>query len=395
LEPQQLLDVDAIADRARSLWREARDHATTARVELFVKVAVRSRVTRDLNRISTRFDQVLESGLAVRTFERRRDHAGFAAAAGLSADAVRWAVDTACAFRTQAPASSPCATDGVAAERWDIDAAVTLPTEESLIEGLLMRPRLEWIEAGTTVEVLIGNEGWLAVRRRHRLWALAGGPRSRLVAQRGIEGWERLLDGSSNDSVKSSGTSTNLEVLVLTPDAAAPVVAALVAAFHGRGASRVGALGRGWDIADEPVRNDGLAGGSFDDAGFATSRCQLAKDGVWVGRLEGPGTLRRASFRDPPTEAPSNLCMPFGPVETAQEDAAIVERCLVLRSSAELWVMEIDLPDPSQVAGMARRWIRVQPKSLLTSCVARLGRPMVTSLGPIVPGLRFEGLLGS
>jgi hypothetical protein len=392
LEPQQLLDVDAIADRARSLWREARDHATTARVELFAKVAVRSRVTRDLNRVNTRFDRVLESGLAVRTFERR-DRAGFAAAAGLSADAVRWAVDTARAFRAQAPASSPCAADGVAAERWDIDAAVTLPTEESLTDGLLMRPRLEWIEAGTTVEVLIGNEGWLAVRRRHRLWALARGPGSRLVAQRGIDGWERLLDGSNNDSVRSPGTSTNLEILILTPDAAAPVVAALVAAFHGSGASPVGALGRGWDIADEPVRNDGLAGGSFDDAGFATSHCPLAKDGVWVGRLEGPGTFRRASFREPPTEAPTNLCMPSGPIKTAQKDAAIVERCLVLRSSAELWVIEIDLPDPGKAGGMERRWIRVQPKSLLASCAARFGRPMVTSLGPIVPALRFEGLL--
>jgi hypothetical protein len=257
-----------------------------------------------------------------------------------------------------------------------------------------MRPHLEWIEAGTTVEVLIGDEGWLAGRRRHRLWAIGGRPGSRLVAQRGIAGWERLLDGASNDSVISPNSSTNLDVLVLNPDAAASVVAALAAAFHGKGAVSVDALGRGWDIADEPVRDDGLAGGSFDDAGFPTACCPLAEDGVWVGRLEGPGTFRRSSFREPPTEGVSNLCMPRGPSATPDAGVAIVERCLVLRPSAELWVMEIDLRDRKQGDRVDRRWIRVQPKSLLASCAGRLGRPTVTSSGPIVPALRFDGLVG-
>jgi hypothetical protein len=395
VEPQQLLEVDAIADRARSLWRDACDHATTAHVELFAKVAVRSRVRRDLNRASVSFDRVFESGLAVRTFEPRRDRAGFAAAAGLSAGVVRWAVDTACAFRAQAPVAAPCASDGVAAERWDLDATVTLPTEESLTVGLLTRPHLEWIEAGTTVEVLVGHEGWLAVRSRHRFWALCGRPASRLVAQRGVADWERLLDGSSNDSVTSTKSSRNLGVVVLSPDAAASVVGALVAAFHGRTGAAVDALGRGWDVADEPVRHDGLAGGSFDDAGFPAASHPLASDGVWVGRLEGPGTFRRASFREPPTEAATNLCMPSGPGELTDDDAAFVERCRVLRPSAELWVLEIDLRGPKESSGTERRWIRIQPKSLLASCAGRLGRPTVTSSGPIVPALRWEGLVVS
>jgi hypothetical protein len=384
-EPALLLDVEAIADRARALWRDACDRATTAHVELFAKVAVRTRVMRDSSRVSARMDRAVESGLALRAFSPRYDHAGFAAASGFSAQIIRWVVDTACAFRAQASVSAPNATDSVADERWDLDASVALPGEAALTNGLLTRPHFEWIEAGTTVEVLIGSEGWLAVRRRHRVWALNADPEASLVAQRGFEGWESLLDGSTGGSSQSQGSSNDPDVLVFTPDAAAPVVAALVTMFHGPDAVPMHAAGIGWRVSDEPNRRDGLAGGSFDDAGFPTTARALAADGVWVGRLDGPGTFRRTSFREPPTESATNLCVPSGPVEFISNGIA-VQRCRIFRPSADLWVIEIDLPDSS------RRWIRVKPESLLAACAARLGRSTVTSSGPIVPALRLEGL---
>jgi hypothetical protein len=387
-----LLDVEEIVDRARALWRDASDRATTAHVEVFAKVAVRSRVTRDLSRVSARFDRAFESGLAVRVFGAHHDHAGFAAASGFSEEVVRWAVDTACAFHAQASASTPGASDSVAGERWDLDASAELPGEAALTDGLLTRPQIEWTEAGTTVEVLIGIGGWLAARRRHRLWALSAGSEARLSAQRGFEGWERMLDSSANDSPEFLSSSNDLEVLLLTPDAAAPVVAALVAAFHGPGAVRVEAAGIGWRVSDEPIRHDGLAGGMFDDAGFPTTTRALADDGVWVGRLDGPGTFRRTSFREPPAESATNLCVPSGPDEILRNGVAVVERCRIFRPSSELWVMEIDLRDPSGGGGVERRWIRVKPQSLLAACAARVGRSMVTSSGPIVPVLRLEGL---
>jgi hypothetical protein len=388
-EPQHLLEVNSIVDCARSLWREACDQATTAHLELFAKVAVRSRATRELSAGYAKFDRVFESGLALRAFAIRRDQAGFAAVSGLSKDAVRWAVDSASAFRAQAPLPAPRASDVVAAERWDLDASESLPDEETLSGGLLTRPQLEWIEAGTTVEVLIGTEGWIAARRRHRVWARS---RKRLVAQRGIAGWERMLDDSSDGSSEPPGSSMKTGALVLTPDAAAPVVEALVTAFHGKGAIPANDLGRGWSVTDEPTRPDGLAGGSFDDVGFPASTRALATDGVWVGRLEGPGTYRRSSFREPPTESATNLCMPSGPSELMFDGCAIVERCRILRPSRELWVMEIDGPGVGNGGGVKRRWIRVKPKSLLSACRARLGRSTVTSSGPIVPALKIEGL---
>ena len=392
-EPAQLLDVEAIADRARTLWRDACYRATTAHVELFAKVAVRTRVTRDPSRLSARSDRALESGLALRAFRARHNHAGFAAASGFSQEVLRWVVDTACAFGAQAPVSAPRVSDSLAEERWDLDASVALPGEAALTNALLTRPHLEWIEAGTTVEVLIGTEGWLAVRRRHRVWALNADPEASLVAQRGFEGWERLLDGSRDDSSKSQGSSNDPD-LVFTPDAAAPVVAALVTAFHGPDAVPMNAAGIGWRVSDEPNRHDGLAGGSFDDAGFPTTARELAADGVWVGRLEGPGTFRRASFREPPTESATNLFVPSGSTEITGKGTAIAERCQILRPSAGIWVMEIDVSDPSGGGGAERRWIRVKPESLLAACAERLGRSTVTSSGPIVPALRLEGLAG-
>ena len=391
LELQQSLDFEAIVDRARSLWRDAADRASTARVELFAKAALRFRVTRDLDGTSATFDRAFESGLALRAFRAGHERAGFAAASGLSDDVLRWAVDTACTYRAQAPASAPHSSDAIAAERRDLDAAICLPSEETLTTGLIARPHLEWIEAGTTIEILIGAEGWLAARRRHRLWALGQGPDAKLVAQRGFAGWEQLLDGlGAHDPFESRALPAGLEALVLTPDAASSVVAALVDAFHGTGSAQWAECGDGWDIVDDPVRSDGLSGGSFDDAGFPAVSRVLAADGVWVERLGGPGTFRRGSFREPPVESATNLVMASGSARSIPARATVARRCRVLRPSPELWVLELDLVDTSNERGMERRWVRVRPRALLAACAARLGKPRVTSEGPIVPALLLE-----
>jgi hypothetical protein len=392
-ESQLTLDIETLVDRARSLWREALSRETTARVELFAKVSFRSKVARDLERAGATLDHAYESGLAVRVLRAGHDHGGFAAASGLSAEVVRWALDTAGTFGAQAPASAPGPSDAVPAERRDLDAETELPTEDSLTAALLSRPSLEWVEAGTTVEVLIGAEGWLAARRRHRVWALGGGAGAGLVAQRGFAGWERLLDGAgADDSFGAHSGSGNLGVLVLAPDAASAVVAALVERFHGTGSAHSTRSGHGWDVADEPIRPEGLAGGSFDDAGFPAVSRVLASDGLWVDRLCGPGTFRRASFREPPTESATNLFMASGETNSIPDAAMVARRCRILRPSSELWVLELDLEDGTRPGGFERRWVRVQPQALLEACASRLGGPKVTPTGPIVPGLLFEGL---
>jgi hypothetical protein len=247
-------DVEAIVDRARSLWRDAKDRASTARVELFAKATTRSRVARDLDGVGARFDRVFESGLALRVFRAGQDRAGFAAATGLSTDVVRWAVDTACTYRAQASAWAPSPSDSVAVERWDLDAACSLPSDGDLSSGLSSRPHFEWIEAGTTVEVLIGAEGWLAARRRHRFWALHAGPGARLVAQRGFAGWEHLLDGPEDcDFARSRADSSKQDTLVLAPDAASSVVAALVTGRGQQAGKRPATAGTSSTIQSGPT----------------------------------------------------------------------------------------------------------------------------------------------
>jgi len=393
LESTQSLDVEALVDRARSLWHDASDRASMARVELFAKAAVRCRVARGLDGTGARSDCVRESGLAIRTFRAGDDHAGFAAASGLSTEVARWVVDAAYAYRAQTPALAPSPSDSVAEERWDLDDAIPLPSEEILTAGLIARPHLEWVEAGTTVEVLIGAEGWLAVRRRHRLWALGGAPEARLVAQRGIANWEQLLDESgAHDRFGSYPVTADFHVLVLTPSAAAPVVAALVESFHGKDSAEWVKSGDGWDVVDEPARLDGLSGGSFDDAGFPAVSRVLAADGFWVGQIGGPGTYRRGSFRQPPEESPSNLVMVARESEALPARAVIARRCRVLRASSDLWVLELDLANVGNGCDLDRRWVRVQPRALMAACSSRLGRSRVTPSGPIVPALRFDGL---
>jgi len=392
-EPELSFDVEAFVDCARSLWRDALDRASSVRLELFAKASRRFRVTRDLDGTGVTFDRAHESGLAVRVLGAGHQHAGFAAASGLSADVVRWAVDTASTFNAQAPASAPGPSDSIDAERWDLDAAVALPTEETLTTGLIARPKLEWVEAGTTVEVLIGAEGWLAARSRHRLWALGGGPAARLVAQRGFSRWEQLVDGSGDDaSFETPSGSVDLGVLVLPPDAATSVVAASVEAFHGPASAQAMGFGHGWGVIDEPVRSDGLAGGSFDDAGYPSARRVLAADGRWLDRLSGPGTFRRSSFREPPKETATNLFMSSGEADHIPVGAAVARRCRVLRPSNELWVLELGLANRLNPSALERRWVRVHPGALIAACAARLGRTRVTPTGPIVPGLLFEGL---
>jgi len=390
-EPEHFDDVERIASHTRALWSDAAARVNTARIELFAKTSHRVRLTRELGETGVLFDRSIESGLAVRAIRVGHDQAGFAATSGLDADAIRWAVDTACTYRAQAPAAVPSLSE-IAAERSDLDAPTPLPAEEALTQALLKRPNLEWLEAGTTIEILIGVDGWLAARRRHRFWALDGAD-ARLIAQRGLDGWEERLDveGESGADASPRG-SRGSDELILTPRAAAPVVAALVARFHGSRAVPRGPAGTGWTVADDPAIAGALAGGSFDDAGFPSTRRELAAGGLWVGRLSGPGTFRRASFRDIPAEAATNVVMVGGAGYSLPAGGTIVRRARVIQSSGDVWVLELTLDGDSSGGVDRRRWLRIDPATLLDRCVAGLGEQRVTADGSVVPSLVFRGL---
>jgi hypothetical protein len=204
---------------------------------------------------------------------------------------------------------------------------------------------------------------------------------------------QALLD-RNEDRLHGAGAGVpgRSNLLLLAPRAAAPVVTALVNAFHREDSPKRERGGPGWDIADDPSCSDGLVGGTFDDAGFPTSRRVLAKDGLWVGSVAGPGTFRRSSFRDPPSEDATNLVVDGGRTDHDPGTADIAERSRVIRSSRDLWVLELDVASRAGEPRVERVWIRTDPLELLCGCIARLGGPQVTADGPIVPALLFEGI---
>ena len=322
-------------------------------------------------------DDSLESGLAVRTFEAANDRAGFAASATLSIQSLRWALDAASRWRGTASAAAPDAQEPIESERRDLDPDVPLPTAEELTVGVAETPYVTWIEAGITVEVLMGRGGWVAARRRARSWVLAGDAGMPLSAQRGISKWRDLLDGKDRHPIIQDSSQ-----LTLLSGAAAVLVSALADHFHGSDRAEWVDAGSGWEVDDQPANPSGLVGGSFDDAGFSTASRVLAKNGLWVGALSGPGAFRRESFREPPVELASNLVMP-GAAESPVR-GRIAARCNLLRLSNHVWVLELEFVDGKRV------WVRTTPERLLAACRRRVGVSEPTASGPIVPAVQFD-----
>jgi hypothetical protein len=383
-ESEQSMDVDAFLERARALWNKASSSANRGRVELYAKTSLRIKVTRDLSEADVTIDRAHESGLAVRTSHAGQDRSGFAAASGLSDDVVTWATTAANNSGAQVTAAAPGPKDSVPVERRDLDANVPLPTPDELTECLLAHPDADWVEAGTTLEVLVGAHGWVAVRRRNRFWALTSERWTGLLVQRGLRNWELLLDRSEDlPAVESHPNSLESTELVLLPDGAAVIVAALAESLREKDPSEWVDAGKAWEVVDDPLNSLGLAGGSFDDVGFPADSRVLATGGLWVGGPSGPGTFHRPSFREPPTESASNLVVAPGPTKPLR--GLVAPQCRVLRLSASQWVLELQQPD-------GPRWLRTGPGQLLAACADRMGGARATPAGPIVPALRFEGL---
>jgi hypothetical protein len=379
-------------ETARALWRVARSNSKVSGIELFVKLSRRVRVTKGVGFETIRCHRVEESGLAVRAFGVAENRAGFAASSGISDEGLRWAVTKACSGASLVDGASPGDGADLANERRDLDRETALPQEGAISQALRDSPAVNWIEAGATLEVIVGREGWVAVRGRGRCWAFADAGSPRLVAQRGTAGWEALLNRLTTRDIPPSAKRER-GTIVLPPEAAAPVVSGLVRVFHGPASHPPPLVGPAWEVTDEPGHPGGLTGGSFDDAGFATRTRSLAASGTWNGRLDGAGTYRRSSFREPPEVGPSNLVVKGGLTEEAFASAVLATRCRILEISRELWVLELDFSTGPDRENEFKLWARVSPERLLGAMSHRMGNPITTSMGPIVPALVLQDLV--
>jgi len=376
----EALELGALIEHARVLRACMTARVGSERVELFAKVSHRRRATRDAT-CDVSLHDVRESGLACRVFGREGEPAGFASASGVSTSEAEWVADRARTFEGRASGSTPEPSD-LAGERWDLDPADSLPTGDSLIALVRERKAVEWIELGTTVEILIGSQGWMACRRRNRAWLLGSNGRGEIRARRGFEDLAEQ-DEDAISSIPPGGIVPTS--LVLAPSASGALVSALVSAFH-RSNEQCGA---GLDVDDVPAHEEGLAGGAFDDAGFPTSPRPITADGYWVPFEPGPGNVWRGSFRAPPTPGTSNLVVSPGK-PASHGDCLRISKCRVVPLGRDVWVLDLETGQ-----GGPRFAARVDPRAVSLAPIATLGPAVPTATGPIGPHLVVDGgLLG-
>lgn len=389
-------------------------------MELFVRSSRRVRAAHSGTGLETL--QGIESGVAVRVRDRARRGEGFAAGT-FAADPssieslVRRALDDA----LHAPATSSAWRDE-AVERVDVESDSTLPPPEELAAWLnrawgflaervreadASSPRpTAWVETAVTTEVLLDDQGTVALRNRRRAWAmalfrgraLADAPeRPRFLVARDFAS---LDAGTWAEDFDESPGPTRLPerppVLpwVLTPQAAAQLVPSLAAVVHAPGRRPGGRVGPGWRLFDDPFQAGGLVGGSFDDVGFEAGRLELADGDVVVRTLDGPGTFRRPSYRDRPEPHPTTLVLE--PREVARPDQYYRVQAIRLHAlRADRWILEMDgVRREADAAAEAFQGARaaVAPQALVEACVGGVGAPRAAGWGVVTPRLVFEGL---
>jgi len=373
--------IEAIVARTRSHRELASTRSGNERVEVYCKASSRVRVARGTEIGTVRVQFADETGMAVRIGSAKNDRSAFASVGGASPDAMRWAVDTALATGAWNRTRMLSPSEAGVIERLDLDRNDRLPPSERLAEWLQGCPSADWIEAAITVEALCGEQGWLAVRRRARSWALFDRLQPTLAARREARAWV-LPDPPSLEPVGSAASHGRDQdpSIALSSEAAAPLVAALATRFHGEGAGTGAAVGVGWHLEDDPLHFEGVAGGVFDDAGFPSARSTLAEGGMIVGTLGGPGTYRRPSFRDAPQSGTSTVIVLPDPV-FAPDPRQVVRRCRVLPLEVDSWVLDL-----------GTRSVRADPRDLLSACAGAFGAPRMTAEGVFTPALVFEGL---
>ena len=363
----EALEIDRVVEDARAVWRHASSSIGSEQLELFVKTSVRRKATRDAGGTVPSIDDVVESGVACRCFDARREVAGFAAAAGFSNEAGRWVAEHAHRFDALTSSIRP-APGSVVPERADLDPAEVHPSPDRLAGFMGGHPSIEWIEVGTTVEVLVGAGSWVACRRRNRVWLRTGGPAGQLWAMRGLD----LASAPADE--RPNRVKGQVSQLCFSPPAAGTLVQALATSFGSAGERSGYAL----DVEDAPNNPLGLAGGEFDDAGFPTTDQKLTSAGYWVSPSLGPGNFWRRTYREPPTLSNSNLSV--ATKDPATESIGVpVYAVRVLPLQSDVWVLDL-----------GTTWLRTDPRRVAPALVGTSGVPVATAAGPIVPSLILE-----
>ncbi len=382
------------------------------RLELFHRVTLRARATRESLDDAPLLETGSEQGVAVRVAVEGHRTSAFAAASGGDETAVGWALERASRNRTWSTRSKECEwAEGNGKLRLDLDPGGPVQGAEALdrwLTGVLTdlgHGARGWVEAGLTIESLVNDLGLSAVRLRRRAWASLTG--ARIVTD--VSGQIRTFVGEDLASL-ASGMSADRALfspgdpmpaasedapLLLEPEAAATMARGLAQALHRDGSTLGLPVGPGWKLVQDPQAPDSPFAATFDDAGFEAGTRVLADGREVTGVTEGPGFLRRPSFRDPPEPLALNLVVTSEPQPPPASFLAVADLRIHGGEEGD-WLLELQVR--TRGAGKrareetTRRFLRVRPEDLVKRVAAAVGRARPTAKGVNTPGLVLDGL---
>lgn len=378
-------------------WDRARRVASSGTaIEIYTRWSrrVRVRIEPGVGRIEERGWDV---GTAVRSHDPSMSTLGFAAASGRAAIEAVALARVALESAVRVPgASAPWSRRGERVLR-DLDPTLELPSAGRLFDWLdgaaagAARPATRWIEAAATVEA-VAAEGLSWVRTRRRVWAVALG--EGLPETSAARSLEALPPVPAGPGLAAPSEGPIRGPLRFGPRALAVLVPSLVRALHG-GAPPLGLeVGPGWEVRDDPRFPGAVVGGTFDDCGFEAVPRALSRRGRVIEGVQGPGTLRRGSYRDLPEPGPSLLVV-TPPMAALSEDRLDVLSLRIEPATPKRWRLEMD--GERWVAGRSAGGVRgaglwTDPVTLARACVAGSGEPAPCGWGVLSPALIFEGL---
>ena len=346
-----------------------------------------------------------EQGGALRWIDPRHAALGFAAASGGAAAAL--ATCRAIASKTPKKPVDACPWNVDASPVEDIDAATALPTLEEMEDWLRKNTPgpvdSAWVEAGLSTETWLTCPENRQTRVRLRAWAMwtpreKGGTSAKplFVAARG---WRELRRLDLAEAWRDRALSQHRErswpddvKLVFSPETSAILAQMLATTTHHPGADPGTPVGPGWVLTARPDDAAGsLFGSCVDDAGFPSTSRILADGRHVTGDWGGPGSLRRASFRDSPKPAPVSLRMDPPRLKPPKRSAWVTR--IDLHPAGDGWMAELHGRRYPDGAAFRPRWTRLRPLQLLETCLGGLGPARSSHVGMTTPALVFDAWL--
>jgi hypothetical protein len=393
---------DASIDTIADLLKKTSNEHGGGPVENFYRSSTTRRLAWERSSEETCSRTGREQGGALRWIDPRKDALGFAAASGDAAAAL--ATCRLIASKIQEKPVEACPWNVQAAAVEDIDATAELPSLEEM-EAWLRENTPEqvdsaWVEAGLSTETWLSDPTNAQKRVRTRIWAMwtprekAGTTAKPLFLA--ARGWRELrrLDPAQAWLDRAPGQDRERAwpddaKLVFSPETSAMLARSLATVTHHPGTEPGAPVGPGWVLTARPEDDPAsIYGSRVDDAGFLSTNRTLADGRHVIGDWGGPGSHRRASFRDSPEPVPVSLRMDPPRLDPPKRSAWVTR--IDLHPAGDNWIAELHGRQFPDGAAFQPHWVRMSPRRLVETCLGGIGPARRSHLGMTTPALVFD-----